>query len=118
MFVGLVLIAVRLITSIQSEQSVRQGSNRIFMPAINEHGIFHEVVPLSSSDASKWLRQLLVQAGQTPEQVSGITSHALKAIVLSWMAKAGKDPFHRKVAGYHRERALCSRIPGTTRAPP
>ena len=79
----------------------QEGETRPFMPAINEHGTFHDAVPLSSSDASKWLRQLLVQAGQTPEQVSGITSHALKAIVLSWMAKAGKDPFHRKVAGYH-----------------
>ena len=86
----------------------QQDDNRPFMPAIDEHGKFHDSVPLSSSDASKWLRQILLQAGQNPEQVSGITSHALKAVVLSWMAKAGKAPFHRKVAGYHAIRGESS----------
>ena len=86
----------------------QQDDSRPFMPAIDHHGTFHDSVPLSSSDASKWLRQILLQTGQTPDQVSGITSHALKAVVLSWMAKAGKPPFHRKVAGYHAIRGESS----------
>ena len=42
--------------------------------------------------------ELLKQRG---EDISEVSSHSLKATVLSWMAKAGSDPHHRTILGHH-----------------
>ena len=77
-----------------------QGPRRPFMPGVTMGGSFSSQ-PMASSEGSKFLRAILRQGGQTEEQVSGISSHSLKATVLSWLRKYGVDPFHSKVAGYH-----------------
>ena len=51
-----------------------------------------------SDEASKWLIELLRHSG---DDVKGVSSHSLKATVLSWMAKAGSDPHHRTILGHH-----------------
>ena len=53
--------------------------------------------PLTSSEASKWMKGLLKDV----EQGSDIRSHSLKCTVLSWCAKAGLSPDVREVLGRH-----------------
>ena len=38
---------------------------------------------------------------QKGEDITEVSSHSLKATVLSWMAKAGSDPHHRTILGHH-----------------
>jgi hypothetical protein len=71
-----------------------------FIPTINTDGSFGRV-PLSSSLASQWLRDLLVLSGEDKHKVSKISSHSLKATCLSWVAKAGISREHRSILGYH-----------------
>lgn len=59
------------------------------------------VQPLTSLAASKWLRALLVQAGYTEKDLSGISTHSLKSTSLSWAAKYGVNPNDRRLLGYH-----------------
>ena len=55
--------------------------------------------PLSSSEASIWLREILDPwAGSC---VKDIATHSAKATVLSWMSKANVDLPLRRLAGYH-----------------
>ena len=70
------------------------------MPSVLVGGKFSWVA-MTSDEGSKFLRALLRMAGQTQDQISGISTHSLKATVLSWLRKYGVDPFHSKVAGYH-----------------
>eukprot|EP00971_Amphidinium_carterae_P239605 4756925-Amphidinium_carterae.1 len=57
--------------------------------------------PLSSTHASKWLRELLVSRGADAEVVKGISTHSLKCTLLSWSAKYGLDRETRQILGYH-----------------
>eukprot|EP00439_Symbiodinium_sp_Y106_P005273 s6011_g1.t1 len=44
---------------------------------------------MSSTEATLWLRDLLCKAGFRPDEVEDITSHGLKATLLSWISKLG-----------------------------
>jgi hypothetical protein len=86
---------------VQLPRSDEQMKPRVpFMPSVTTGGGFG-CSPMTSNEASKFLRAILRQQGQSEDQVAGISSHSLKAVVLSWLRKYGVDPFHSKVAGYH-----------------
>lgn len=55
--------------------------------------------PLSASEASVWLREILMPC--TPQLLKDIATHSCKATVLSWMAKANTPMSLRRLAGYH-----------------
>ena len=86
---------------LQLPRTETQKDPRIpFMPAIMVGGAFG-TVPMSSGEGSRLLRAILRQAGEKEDEIAGLSSHSLKATLLSWMRKWGADPFHSKVAGYH-----------------
>ena len=70
------------------------------MPGVLINGQFGNE-PLQASEASKWLREILIRGGSSPEEVAGVSSHSLKATCLSWAAKFGLDPATRRTLGYH-----------------
>jgi hypothetical protein len=57
--------------------------------------------PLDSSDATKWLQELLLRGNFQKAQVCKVTSHGLKATALSWAAKWGLGREQRQILGYH-----------------
>lgn len=60
--------------------------------------------PLSTSEASIWLRLLL----QGTSNAQNFRSHSLKATILSWCARSGMDKEVRAVLGHH-----CSSLNGS-----
>ena len=70
------------------------------MPQISHAGKFGSL-PLSSSDASRWLREILMQYGCSEEEVRNTSTHSLKAGLLAFCAKYGVPPDVRKLLGYH-----------------
>jgi hypothetical protein len=63
---------------------------------------------LSTTDASCWLRDILKLGGFTAEQTDRVSSHSLKATLLSWCSKFGLDISVRQVLGYHTTAANTS----------
>ena len=58
--------------------------------------------PMSSTEASLWLREILEEAGFSRDITEKVSSHSLKSTLLSWSAKSGKftDPQRRQM-GHH-----------------
>jgi hypothetical protein len=67
-----------------------------------KNGLFGST-PLNSSDASKWLRDVLIMTGSPRSDVINISTHSLKATTLSWCAKAGVSEERRRLLGYHTQ---------------
>ena len=62
-------------------------------------------LPMSSTEATLWLRDLLCKAGFRPGAVEDITSHGLKATLLSWISKLGGwSERDQKLMGHHFDR--------------
>ena len=62
-------------------------------------------VPMPSTEATLWIRELLCKAGCVPGEVEGITSHGLKATLLSWISKlGGRSERDQKLMGHHFDR--------------
>ena len=55
--------------------------------------------PLSASEASIWMRELLKPF--SPESIRDVATHSSKATILSWMSKANVEISLRRLAGYH-----------------
>ena len=55
--------------------------------------------PLSSLEASIWLREILQPWPAGP--VKNLATHSAKATILSWMSKANVELSLRRLAGYH-----------------
>jgi hypothetical protein len=70
------------------------------MPGVLINGRWDKA-PLSTTQASKWLRELLLSAGSTQDEVARISTHSLKATTLSWASKYGLALEDRKLLGYH-----------------
>lgn len=68
------------------------------MPAPCANGSWSRL-PLKSSEASVWLREIL--APMSPSRLSDIATHSCKATILSWMSKANTPLSLRRLAGYH-----------------
>ena len=62
-------------------------------------------LPMSSTEATLWLRDLLCKSGSAAGDVSNITSHGLKATLLSWISKLGGwTERDQKLMGHHFDR--------------
>ena len=86
---------------VQLPRQETETSPRVpFMPSILVGGEFGNVA-MTSDEGSRILRALLRQSGEAEDQLQGVSTHSLKATLLSWLRKWGADPFHSKVAGYH-----------------
>ena len=48
------------------------------LPTARGRGLFGSV-PMPSTEATLWIRELLCKAGCAPSEVEGMTSHGLKA---------------------------------------
>jgi hypothetical protein len=70
------------------------------LPAVATNGRF-SMLPMSPATGSACLRDLLMLAGCTKDEVRGISSHSLKATCLSWAAKGGLSRETRQILGYH-----------------
>jgi hypothetical protein len=75
------------------------GVGKPTMPA-PVHGGGWSSLPLSSSDAAMWLREVLSGQGLL-EQSQSIGTHSAKATALSWMCKAHAPGDIQRLAGYH-----------------
>ena len=65
--------------------------------------------PMSSSEASLWLRELLCLTGTSEQEAARISSHGLKATLLSWCAKSGKfSDTEQRCLGHHYDPELKS----------
>ena len=84
----------------REEAGLTFTKDKPMMPGVLINGNFGSE-PLQASEASKWLREILVRGGLSPEEVAGVSSHSLKATCLSWAAKFGLDPSTRRTLGYH-----------------
>ena len=57
---------------------------------------------MSTNRASSWLRALLAKKPEfNVDGLLGITTHSLKATLLSWAAKSSMDTLERTILGYH-----------------
>ena len=70
------------------------------MPGVLINGAWDKA-PLSTTQASKWLREILSASGSTQSEVERISTHSLKATTLSWASKFGLPLEDRKLLGYH-----------------
>ena len=82
----------------RSEMGLRASMQEPTMPAPTTGGGWTRQ-PLSSSEASVWMRELLQP--WSPENLKDVATHSSKATVLSWMSKANVDIALRRLAGYH-----------------
>ena len=90
----------------RAEMGLRASMQEPTMPAPMSGGGWTRQ-PLSSSEASMWMRELL--QSWSPENLKDIATHSSKATVLSWMSKSNVDISLRRLAGYHI--ALVTRAP-------
>eukprot|EP00971_Amphidinium_carterae_P103491 2048916-Amphidinium_carterae.1 len=58
-------------------------------------------VPLSTGEAARWMREILVQRGISENLCAKLGTHSLKATMLSWSAKFGIPREVRQILGYH-----------------
>jgi hypothetical protein len=73
------------------------GPNKPVLPALGVDGKFLSR-PATSGECTEWLCELLVMAGVYEAR---ITTHGLKATVLSWAASYGMSLEDRRVLGHH-----------------
>eukprot|EP00435_Cladocopium_sp_Y103_P060016 s2074_g21.t1 len=83
----------------RANMGVQLPPEHAVMPAPNPEGR-PSLRPLSSGEASQWLRKLLTGSKEVnPERK--VSSHSLKATCLSYCAKYGVEPLTRLQLGYH-----------------
>ena len=69
---------------------------------------------MSTARASSWLRALLARQPQANvDDLLGVTTHSLKATLLSWAAKASMDTLERTILGYQVSTVQPSATAGT-----
>ena len=72
------------------------------MPADAEHSDHWLDRRMTTAEGSYWLKDLLVLAGLKESEASGISTHSLKATLLSWVAKSATfDLQERLILGHH-----------------
>ena len=70
------------------------------LPALSLAGVWLQE-PMSSSELSAALREMLRVSGSSEESLVDVSSHSLKATTLSWLSKYGVKRSTRKMLGYH-----------------
>ena len=82
----------------RKEEGLKASKDQPLMPAPLLHGGWSNV-PLRSSEASVWMREIL--SGHFPHVGRELATHSCKQTVLSWLAKANVNIGLRRLAGYH-----------------
>eukprot|EP00435_Cladocopium_sp_Y103_P065166 s958_g27.t1 len=82
----------------RQEAGLHASMTRPMMPAPTAGGDW-TLQPLSASEGSVWLRELLKPL--SPTSLVDIATHSAKTTILSWMSKANVDISVRRLAGYH-----------------
>ena len=75
------------------------------MPTPNGSGKGFQLSPLSTSEASVWMQEILRAGGHSAESVSDVRTHSCRATLLSWGAKYGLREGVRRLLGYHSKPA-------------
>ena len=77
---------------------LRASMTQPTMPAPTADGRW-SLQPLSASEASTWLRELLQP--WNPVSLENVATHSAKSTILSWMSKSSVSLSLRRLAGYH-----------------
>ena len=81
------------------------GSTGPSLPTYCERKSSFGALPMSATEATLWLRDLLCKSGSSVGSVANITSHGLKATLLSWISKLGGwTERDQKLMGHHFDR--------------
>ena len=70
----------------RSRQKLVASPTSTIMPVPLEFGWSN--VPMTTRNATVWLKELLMEAGVPEEELQNVGTHSLKATTLSWAAKA------------------------------
>ena len=70
------------------------------LPAASTNGLWLDR-PLTSAEATAWLRDILMAYGTTSARASELSSHSLKTTVLAWSAQYGLPLDVRRLLGHH-----------------
>ena len=87
---------------VRRDRQVPSGEGIPLLPSLaSESG--WTLVPPTAAVAGSWLRGLLVKVGYSQEVAKPYGTHSCKVTCLSYCAKFGIEPFHRRVLGYHSQ---------------
>ncbi len=86
---------------LRAKYGLHAGTIGVLMPAFDaEHEPVEDTL-LDAATLTLWLREVLLQAGFAIDEVAKLTSHSLRATLLSWAAKAGCGMKVRRALGGH-----------------
>ena len=79
--------------------------NQIAMPSWSDAKSCFTPLPMSSTEATLWAREILEIAGIPRDQAARVTSHSCKVTLLSWTSKSGSfSRAERRLLGHHYDR--------------
>ena len=94
---------------IKSRHKFGLDSSAIALPTYHEQSRKFGMTRMSSSEASLWIRELLCLTGTSEKVADTVSSHGLKATLLSWVAKSGKfSTTEQRCLGHHFDPELRS----------
>eukprot|EP00971_Amphidinium_carterae_P005625 111742-Amphidinium_carterae.1 len=85
---------------LRSQMGLKFGEGIPMLPVLLMSGAFG-AAPMSTSEATVWLQEFLLQRGFGRSEVSKVATHSLKATTLSWCCKYGIAREVRQILGYH-----------------
>ena len=84
----------------RKEAGLEFGEYKPALPILLTSGEFGNAA-MGPGEASRWLREILLQKGFGNMGLKVIGTHSLKATLLSWCAKNGVPREQRQILGYH-----------------
>ena len=91
-----------------AREELNMSSCRYTLPAISHTGSFLSR-RMTSGEGSAYLKDLLLEEGVAPQRAAALSTHSLKATLLSWAAKSGAlDVNERRLLGHHLDPNLRS----------
>jgi hypothetical protein len=84
----------------RATMGMKIGKNIPLLPAPDSQGGWTSR-PLTAGEATCWLRDILTAGGSDPAHVSRVSSHSMRATLLSWGAKRGLMIDIRRLLGHH-----------------
>lgn len=79
--------------------------DQISIPSWSDSQEAFTSLPMSSTEATLWAREILELAGVPRDQASMVSSHSCKATLLSWTSKSGSfSRAERRLLGHHYDR--------------
>ena len=89
---------------LQARESEGLSFGAFALPSYSERECAWIEAPMSSSEATVWLREFLEIAGTLPEGLSRVGSHSCKSTVLTWAGRSTHikfSPNERRLLGHH-----------------